>query len=386
MFAALFRCFVVFASVSLAALAAPSSIEVPDDCIAETICKGLDAAVSLDVARDGRVFVAEQLGAVRVIQDGKLLEEPFVQLDVNSVWERGVIGVALHPKFPEQPYVYVHYVRAAPVVQHVVSRFTADAPSFNTCKRESERILVEGEDQAKLKPRILGAHQGGPMRFGPDGKLYVTIGEHTLRDPAQATDTLYGKLLRFNDDGSIPADNPFASSEHALQRGIFAWGLRNPFGLAVETTGPGNGRLFVTDVGQELFEEINVLERGGNYGWPAAEGMVGHREGFVKPLHTYNRALGVCIAGAAFVPKESSGLPERFRGKLIFADYMGGWLRALDPANPGTSEEFAKKILNPIDLAMAPDGSLLVLARNAWLHDHKLKRNSGMLVRIRSKG
>ena len=179
MFATLLRFGVVFSSIALAT-AAPPSIEVPEDCVVETICDGLDAGVSLDVARDGRVFFTEQLGAVRVIENGKLLEEPFVRLDVNSVWERGVIGVALHPKFPEQPYVYVHYVRASPVVQHVVSRFTADAPGFNTCQRESERVIVEGEDQAKLKPRIMGAHQGGPMRFGADGKLYVTIGEHQL--------------------------------------------------------------------------------------------------------------------------------------------------------------------------------------------------------------
>jgi glucose/arabinose dehydrogenase len=349
------------------------------------ICDGLDAVVSLDVARDGRVFFTEQLGAVRVIENGRLLEEPFVRLEVNSVWERGVIGVAVHPKFPAQPYIYVHYVRASPAVQHVVSRFTADAPRFNTCKRESERVIVEGEDQAKAKPRIVGAHQGGTMRFGADGKLYVTIGEHTLREPAQATDTVYGKLLRFNDDGSVPADNPRANSENAMERGVFAWGLRNPFGLAPEPADAGSGRMFVTDVGQELFEEINLVERGGNYGWPVAEGMVGHREGFVKPLHTYNRALGVCIAGAAFVPSSNTALPERFRGKLVFADYMGGWLRTLDPAKPETSEPFAKKIPNPIDLVMAPNGSLLVLARNAWLHDNKLKRNSGMLLRIRAK-
>src|SRR5688572_33480055 len=120
MFAILLRLSVVLSSIAFST-AAPPSIEVPEDCMVETICDGLDAAVSLDVARDGRVFFTEQLGAVRVIENGRLLEEPFVRLDVNSVWERGVIGVAVHPKFPEQPYLYVHYVRASPAVQHVVS-------------------------------------------------------------------------------------------------------------------------------------------------------------------------------------------------------------------------------------------------------------------------
>jgi glucose/arabinose dehydrogenase len=362
------------------AIAAPP--EVPEDCVVETICEGLDAAITMDVARDGRVFITEQLGAVRVVQDGKLLPEPFLKLEVDDYWERGVEGVALHPKFPEEPYVYVHYVRKVPFTHHVVSRFTAQGPSFNTAKAGSELVMIEGEDQALKVGKYKGAHQGGAMRFGADGKLYVTIGEHSAREPAQDMNSLFGKLLRFNPDGSIPTDNPFAGKVEGKSRAIYALGLRNPFGLAVQ---PGTGRMYVTDVGQELFEEIDEVKAGANYGWPKAEAMVGHTADFEKPVHYYNRAQGTCIAGGAFVPEKGSALPAALAGKFVFADFMAGWLRTIDPAKPDVSEPFAKRIPNPTDLAMAPDGTLLVLARNAWLQDGKLKRKTGMLLRVRAK-
>lgn len=366
--------------VALPLVAAPPP-EVPADCVLETVCEGLDAAITMDIARDGRVFVTEQLGAVRVIQDGKLLPEPFVKLEVDDYWERGVEGVAVHPKFPEEPYIYVHYVRKAPFTHHVVSRFTAEGPSFNTAKAGSELVMIEGEDQAKHPGQYKGAHQGGAMRFGADGKLYVTIGEHSARQPAQGFDTLFGKVLRFNPDGSIPADNPFAGKSEGKYRSIYAIGLRNPFGLAVQ---PGTGKIYVTDVGQDLFEEINEVKAGGNYGWPKAEAMVGHSAEFEKPVHFYGRKIGPCIAGGVFVP-EKSALPAKYAGKFIFADYSVGCLRTIDPAKPEESEPFAKLVPNPTDMVFSPDGSLLVLARNAWLQDGKLKRRTGMLMRVRAK-
>jgi glucose/arabinose dehydrogenase len=355
---------------------------VPAGCVLETVCEGLDAAITMNVARDGRVFYTEQLGAVRVIQDGKLLPEPFLRVEVDDTWERGVEGVALHPKFPEEPYVYIHYVRKTPFPHHVVSRFTAEGPAFNTAKPGSELVMIEGEDQSLKFNKYKGAHQGGAMRFGADGKLYVTIGEHNLRDPAQDLGTIFGKLLRFNPDGSIPSDNPFAGKLEGKFRAIYAYGLRNPFGLAVQ---PGTGRMFINDVGQELFEEIDEAKPGANYGWPIAEAMVGHKPEFERPVHFYNRARGTCIAGGVFIPEHDDALPASLSGQYIFADFMAGWLRALDPAKPEESQDFATRIPNPTDLAIAPDGSLLVLARNAWLQDGKLKRNSGALLRIRKK-
>ncbi len=354
---------------------------VPEDCTFEPVCDGLDAAITMDVAKDGRVFITEQLGAVRVVQSGKLLPEPFLRLEVDDKMERGVEGVALHPRFPEVPWVYVHYVRKVPHPHHVVSRFTAQGPDFNTAVAGSELVMALGDDQDKTAGKTLGVHQGGAIRFGADGKLYVTIGEHSAREPSQSMESLLGKLLRFNDDGTPSEDNPFYKTTTGAYRAIYATGLRNPFGLAVQ---PETGRMWVTDVGQELFEEINEVKAGANYGWPKAEGLIGHASSFTAPIHSYNRALGTCIAGGVFVPAKSA-LPARFAGKFLFVDFMAHWIRSVDPADPTTSEPFAARMQSPVDLAMAPDGSLLVLARNAGLQDGKLKRNTGMLIRIKAK-
>ena len=375
-----FRLALTFASLTVP-LVAQDDIEVPDGFIVDTVCEGFDGAVTMDVARDGRVFVCEQTGAVRVVKDGRQLDAPFLKVEVDDFWERGVEGVALHPKFPEEPYVYVHYVRKQPFTHHVISRFTAEG---DVAKAGSELVLIEAEDQSLKVGKYPGAHQGGAMRFGADGKLYVTIGEHNTRDPAQSFESLHGKLLRFNPDGSIPEDNPFHDKTAGKFRAIYAMGLRNPFGLAVDRV---SGRMFINDVGQELFEEIDEVARGANYGWPIAEGLVGNRPEFTKPLHTYNRATGVCISGGAFYqPGKSDSLhfPSAYLGKYLFADFMGGWIRVLDPAKPETSEPFAKRIPGPVDLASTPDGALLVLARNTFVHDDKMKRQSGMLLRIKA--
>ncbi len=370
----------VFTSLSVP-LFAQDDIEVPDGFIVETLCEGFDGAVTMDVARDGRVFVCEQTGAVRVVKNGALLDAPFLKLDVDDFWERGVEGLALHPKFPDEPYVYVHYVRKTPFTHHVISRFTAEG---DVAKAGSELVMIEAEDQSLKVGKYPGAHQGGAMRFGTDGKLYATIGEHNTRDPAQSFESLHGKILRFNPDGSIPEDNPFSKETTGKYRAIYAMGLRNPFGLAVDRV---SGRMFINDVGQELFEEIDEVAPGANYGWPLAEGLVGNQPQFTKPLHTYNRATGVCISGGAFYrPAKSDGphFPSSYDGKYFFADFMGGWIRVLVPAKPDTSEDFARRIPGPVDLASTADGALLVLARNAWVRDDKMKRQSGMLLRIKA--
>lgn len=362
-------------------LRAQEDIEVPPRFLVDTVCDEIDAAVSMALAQDGRVFVCEQMGTVRIVKNGALLAEPFARLAVDDFWERGVVGVALHPRFPEEPFVYVHYVRKTPFIHHTVSRFTARG---DAAEPESELVIIEAEDQSLKVGKYPGAHQGGAMRFGADGRLYVTIGEHNVRDPAQSLESLHGKILRFNPDGSIPEDNPFFHKAEGKQRAIYALGLRNPFGLAVD---PANGRMFVNDVGQELFEEIDEVAAGANYGWPIAEGLLGNRPEFKKPLHIYGRKEGTCISGGVFYRAPEgvrARFPAEFEGKYFFADFMAGWIRVLDPEKPETSAPFAKRVPGPVDLAVEGDGSLLVLVRNAWVHDDKLKRHSSSLVRIRA--
>ncbi len=368
---------VPFIALAVFAETAWPQVEVPAGFTVETVCEGLDGVITMDVARDGRIFICEQTGAVRVVRDGRLLDEPFLRIAVDDFWERGVIGVALHPRFPTEPLVYVHYVRKEPFPHHVVSRFTAEG---DRALAGSELVMIEGEDQSLRTGKYPGAHQGGAMRFGADGKLYVPLGEHNVRDPAQSMESLHGKLLRLNPDGTIPEDNPFFKTAEGKYRAIYALGLRNPFGLAVQ---PGTGRMMIADVGQELFEEIDEAKSGANYGWPHAEGMAGHRPEFTKPLFTYNRAVGTCISGIVFYNPPKPQFPAEFVGRLIFADFSAGWLRLLDPAQPTESTPFATRLPNPVDLAVEADGSLLVLVRRTNVHDEHFTPRSGQLLRIR---
>ena len=151
-------------------------IALPPGFSSDTIAIGITGATGLAVAPDGRIFICEQTGTLRVVKDGKLLPEPFLTLNVDSSWERGLIGVTLDPDFTHNSHVYVCYVTSQPYVHHRVSRFTADG---DVAVRDSERILLEGDDQAKLGGNVPAGHQGGALHFGKDGKLYVALGDQT---------------------------------------------------------------------------------------------------------------------------------------------------------------------------------------------------------------
>jgi putative heme-binding domain-containing protein len=181
-------------------------LTLPEGFKAEVVANGLNGATALEVAADGRIFVCEQTGTLRVIKSGKLLAEPFVTLPVDATWERGLIGVTVAPDFPKTPHLFVCYVAAKPYPHHVVSRFTARG---DVAEPGSEHVLLEGDDQTKLGGTVPAGHQGGAIHFGKDGKLYIAIGDQTAGQPAQEMNSLLGRLLRINPDGSIPDDNPF---------------------------------------------------------------------------------------------------------------------------------------------------------------------------------
>src|SRR5690606_108961 len=216
---------------------------------------------------------------------------------------------------------------------------------------------------------------------GPDGRLFVAIGEQTAGKPAQSLDTFQGKLLRIARDGSIPADNPFVKQARGKYRAIWALGLRNPFAFAFERR---SGRLYVNDVGGQRFEEINEGKAGANYGWPHVEGPTVDAR-FHAPVHAYSEAPLQSIAGGAFYEldtPESRGFPEEYRRKYLFCDYILGWIRLIDPVDPWRSEPFASGLRGPVDVRVAPDGSLLVLERNVWVKDAKYRGGTGALRRI----
>jgi glucose/arabinose dehydrogenase len=371
-----FRCSLT-ASILLLCIAA-SAVEIPSGFIAETLATNLNAATALAPAPDGRIFIADQTGRVLIWKNGRLLDPPALTLPVTDYWERGLIGLTLDPDFPRAPHLFALYVTDKLVVHHVLSRFTVTGDSIDAA---SERILFEGDNQAKLGGVVPAGHQGGPLRFSQD-RLLVSIGEQTAGEPAQKLDTLQGKILRLNPDGSIPNDNPFFATTTGKYRAIYALGVRNCFGIAVQ---PETGRVFFTDVGGSAFEEVNELEAGANYGWPRAEGF-STNSAFKNPLHAYSPLIGQSIVGGVFVPR-SSRWPEKWRGKFLFADFMKHWIKALDPLALTNVLTFARGLNGPVATELAPDGSLLVLNRGAiWRDPQKFVPNAGSLVRIRYVG
>jgi putative heme-binding domain-containing protein len=329
---------------------------------AATVAAGLTGATALAVAPDGRVFVCEQTGALRVVRGDRLQPAPLLTVPVDSRWERGLIGVCLDPSFVENGYIYITYIKNEPYPHHRVSRFTARG---DVASPTSEVVLLEGDDQRTLGGTVPAGHQGGAIHFGSDGKLYVAIGEQTAGLPAQRLDTFQGKLLRINRDGSIPPDNPFYAAAHGKYRAIWALGLRNPFTFAVQGR---TGRIFINDVGQNAWEEINEGFAGANYGWPAVEGPSDDAR-YRAPIHTYKVAS---VAGGAFAPD----------GKYFFMDFVKGWIKVLDPDPPHAVTTFATGLRRPVDLAFAPDGALYVLVRDAWVIDDKFRPHTGALIKI----
>lgn len=214
------------------------------------------------------------------MKNDALLPDPFVTLKVDPTWERGLIGVCLDSDFARNGFVYLNHVVPEPYPHHRISRFTAVG---DRAAAGSERILIEGDDQTRLGGAIPYGRQGGAIHMGPDGKLYIALGEQTAATPAQDLNSLLGKILRMNPDGSISTDNPFFTKTEGKYRAIYALGLRNPFAFAID---PVTGRLFANDVGG-LAEEINDVRPGANYGWPTVEHGPTRDARFVGPIHHY---------------------------------------------------------------------------------------------------
>jgi putative heme-binding domain-containing protein len=348
------------------------TLQLPAGFRAEVMATGITGATAFAVAADGRLFVCEQTGVLHIVKDGKLLARPFVKLAVDKAWERGLIGVALAPDFPATPHVFVCYVAARPYPHHVISRFTA---AGDVAEMGSEKILLEGDDQTRLGGTVPAGHQGGAIHFGKDGKLYIAIGDQTASKPAQEMNSLLGRMLRINPDGSVPEDNPFFFRARGKYRATWALGMRNPFTFAVQ---PETGRILINDVGG-MAEEINEGVAGGNYGWPIVEHGPTTNPRFRGPIHHYPTA---CVVGGDFCPR-TFPWPAEYRGRYFFGDFNHGWIKTIDPAHPAMARPFATGLHRPVDLHFAGDGSLYVLVRDAWVIDHLFKARTGALLRIR---
>lgn len=346
--------FVFPVAVSLLSFFSSShAANVPSGFVHAEVATGLSNPTAMAFAPDGRLFVAEQAGQLRIIKDAILLPTPFLTVTVNSFDERGLLGIAFDPEFVTNQYVYVYYTAPIPSVHNRVSRFTANG---DVAAADSEVVLLE------LNNLSAGHHNGGALHFGPDKKLYIATGENGTTSNAQSLLNLLGKILRINPDGSIPIDNPFYNVASGVNRAIWALGLRNPFTFAFQ---PGSGRMFINDVGQDSFEEINEGVAGSNYGWPKCEGFCEYPN-FRNPVFAYSHTgsdAGCAITGGAFYNPTFNLFPNEYVGTYFFGDYCGGWIRTLSTGTSNAVSEFGTDLASPVDLKIGPDGSLYYLSR-----------------------
>lgn len=320
------------------------------------VVNGLSSPTVAAFAPDGRIFVAEQAGALRVIKNGNLLPTPFVQLSVDPSGERGLIGFVFDPNFNSNHYVYVYYTVPGTPAHNRVSRLTANG---DVALANSETILLELDNLSSATN-----HNGGSMAFGKDGKLYIGVGENANAANSQILDNYLGKVLRINSDGSIPSDNPFQTGSVA-KRSIWAYGLRNPYTITVQ---PGTGRLFVNDVGAGTWEEINDATSGGlNFGWPSAEGNSSN-SAFTNPVYAYGHGsgdgIGCAITGGTFFNPVNTNYPASFVGKYFYQDFCSNWINVLDlSTTPATRASFATGLpANALIILTGPDGNLYYLS------------------------
>jgi glucose/arabinose dehydrogenase len=319
----------------------------------ETVISGLEVPWSIAFAPDGRMFFTERPGRVRVFENGRLRPQPIATIeDVRSASESGLMGLALHPQFATNHLLYLSYAYAGgdgQLVRVVRFRETNDALT-------ERKVIIEA---------IPGApnHAGCRLRFGPDAKLYITTGDATDRELAQKMDSLAGKILRLNDDGSVPQDNPFVSQPGARAE-IWTFGHRNPQGIDFQ---PGTNLLFETEHGPSGFDgpgggdEVNIVERGKNYGWP----IIHHtqtREGLESPLLEYTPA---CAPASGSFYRGS--LFQQFRGNFFFGCLRGERIIrvVLDGRKVTSQEDLLKDKYGRIrEVAEGPDGAIYFSTSN----------------------
>ena len=317
----------------------------------ETFVSGLEVPWSMAFTSPQRLLVTERPGRVRVVERGSLVSKPLhVVADVEAKGESGLMGLALAPDYATSRLLYLAYAYDAPRGSAVrIARFRDDGDALS-----QRTVIVEGIPAARN-------HAGCRLRFGPDGKLYVTTGDATDREIAQDLKSLGGKTLRLNPDGSVPADNPFPGSP------VFSYGHRNSQGLDWD---PRSGLQIQTEHGPSGFDgpgggdEVNIVEAGKNYGWP----LVHHRasrEGMISPVLEWTPA--VAPSGASF---SRGDLLPSFRGDFFFATLIGERLIRVrfDPANPrqvAETEELLQGIYGRLrDVVSGPDGALYVATSN----------------------
>lgn len=314
----------------------------------ETVVGNLGIPWSVDVAPDGRIFLTERAGRIRVIREGRLDPQPWATIQVAHRGEGGLLGLAIAPDFSRSRFVYLYYTYQddSRVLNRVVRMVDREG------RGQVDKVIIEGIPGTTV-------HDGGRLKFGPDGKLYITTGD--ARQPSQAQDrsSLAGKILRLNPDGTIPDDNPFSGSP------IYSLGHRNPQGLAWH---PDTRTMYAAehgpsgDLGLCCRDEVNVIEAGKNYGWPEASGRGGAPR-FVDPIAD-SGANETWAPSGILVPSRGP-----WRGSLLMTALRGTHLRRLILAGPeftrvSNQEVHFRELGRLRDVIQGPDGTIYLITNN----------------------
>lgn len=325
----------------------PSGFAIEEDYIV-----GLEKPTDLAIAPDGRIFITEKGGTVRIVENGVLLPQPFYTVQTQVPNERGLDGIILDPDFDSNGYVYLYYTLPFENKNNL-ARVTA---AGNTALPNSEVELFRFDDM------WASWHNGGGMAFDNTGKLLIGTGDGTAYTAGQGLYTTLGKILRINRDGTIPTDNPFYTQLTGDLRAIAAYGVRNPYTMAKSKL---TGRIFFNDVGSDYFEEVNEYSIGKNYGFHLVEGMLGNASppdnNYQDPLYAYDHSYGCAIVGAGFYEPDILLFPSDYFGKYFFMEYCEGIIMCMDPADNSVTE-FATELKGGYNnLEISSDGYLYIL-------------------------
>jgi glucose/arabinose dehydrogenase len=309
----------------------PPASGAPPAITLSTVVSGLSSPVGMESAHDGtgRFFVLQQAGIIRIVQNGAVSPTPFLDISalVESGGEKGLLGLAFHPSFSTNRKFYVDYTRRTGMqLQTIIAEYLVSASNPNAVDTSTARTLLTIDQP-------FDNHNGGQLAFGADGFLYIGMGDGgSGGDPqgnGQNTNALLGKILRIDVNTTsagkpygIPAGNPFAASGGAPE--VYAYGFRNPWRFSFDSA---TSRLFVGDVGQDAFEEVDIVEIGKNYGWNVMEGTHCYgastcsATGLIPPITDYPHSEGQSVTGG-FVYR-GAAIPGMV-GRYIFADFISG--------------------------------------------------------------
>lgn len=360
-------CFVVVAVFCGAFFASNNSgdkVQAAENSFTKTtVADNLEVPIGMQFSSDGDIYIAEKYGTIKVLQKNGQIST-FGSVAVNGDFEQGLLGIVLDPAFAQNGYIYLAYTRPDGD-NNRVSRVTASKTNHHLMEPGSEKVLLDNI------PSSSGIHQMGEMQIGKDGKLYIASGDGSIdAQTSGLLDTLSGKMLRLNLDGTIPDDNPFVG-QPGKRAEIWAYGLRNPYSSGMQAS---TGRIFVNDVGNDTWEEINELQKGANYGWTQCEGAC-NRPGFTDPFYQYVHSDGPVVSrsitGGAWY--ENSVYPADFNGDYLFADYVGGWVKRIDTATKEV-KDVADGLQGVVNIKVGPDGLLYIVQLDVNTGSGSIKR------------